>query len=61
VLFVRGIRRASALEGALLILLTPLWAFLAVGETMTGQAAVGGAIIFLAALARTWASLRGLT
>ena len=47
-LFVRAVRHVSALEGALLTLLeplfSPLWAFLMVGETL-GPLAVTGAIL----------------
>lgn len=47
-LFVRAVRHVSALEGALLTLLeplfSPLWAYLTVGETL-GPLAVSGAIL----------------
>lgn len=62
VLFIRGIRGVSALEGALLILLepllAPLWAFLAVGESMTRWAVLGGGLILGSTLARTLAAVR---
>jgi drug/metabolite transporter (DMT)-like permease len=49
VLFTRGIRGVSALEGSLLTLfepvLSPLWAFLIVGETLGPLALLGAAII----------------
>lgn len=52
VLFVRGIRSVSALEGALLILLEPLfspvWAFIGVGERLGPMAIAGGALIVTA-------------
>ena len=51
-LFTTGIRSVSALEGALLILfeplLSPLWAYFAVGETL-GPLALAGAGLILAA------------
>lgn len=59
-LFIRGIRGVSALEGALLILLepllTPVWAFFLVGEIMSGWAIAGGGLILGAALARSLAA-----
>lgn len=57
-LYVRGIRGVSALEGALLLylepVLSPLWAYLAIGERLTPPALAGGALIIGAALWRTW-------
>lgn len=58
ILFIRGIRGLSAMEGALLILLEPLlspvWAYFGVGEVMSGWGYVGGAVILGAALVRAW-------
>ncbi len=56
VLFVRGIRSISALEGSLLILLEPLfspvWAFIGVGERIGPIAIAGGALILAATVWR---------
>ena len=55
-LFIRGIRGVSALEGALLILfeplLSPLWAFLLVGERLGPLALLGAGLILGATLWR---------
>ena len=63
--FIRGIRGVSALEGALLILfepvLTPVWAFLLVGERL-GPMALAGALMIsgsTAYRAMTRARVRG--
>lgn len=59
--FIRGIRGVSALEGALLILfeplLSPVFAFLLVGERMSGWAMMGGVLILAAAGVRMAAAL----
>ena len=51
-LFIRGIRRTSALEGALLVLLepifSPLWAYLWVAETL-GPLSIAGALLIIGA------------
>lgn len=56
-LFLRGVSRTSALEASLLILLepllAPLFAFLAVGETMGPTALAGAALVLGAAVVRT--------
>lgn len=56
-LFLRGVTRTSALEAALLILLEPLlapiFAFLAVGETMGPTALIGAALVLGATVVRT--------
>ncbi|MEQ8278800.1 MAG: DMT family transporter [Deltaproteobacteria bacterium] len=61
-LYVRGIRELSAMEGALLVYLepvmSPVWAFLAVGERLTPLAILGGALIVGGAIWRTWYTTR---
>lgn len=56
VLFTRGLRRVTALEGSLLVLLepvlNPLWAWWAHGETPGPWAILGGAVILAAIAAR---------
>jgi drug/metabolite transporter (DMT)-like permease len=56
VLFVRGIRGVSALEGALLTLfeplLSPVWAFILVGETLGPKALLGACLILGATVVR---------
>jgi drug/metabolite transporter (DMT)-like permease len=60
-LFARGLRHVSAAEASLLVLLEPvlnaLWAFLFAGEQPGPFAVVGGAIVLLATLLRTAASV----
>jgi drug/metabolite transporter (DMT)-like permease len=62
VLFVRGIRAVSAMEGALLTLfeplLSPIWAFLFVGESLGPLALIGAALILAAMIWRVVASSR---
>jgi drug/metabolite transporter (DMT)-like permease len=57
VLFVRGLKSVPAAEASLLGMLeptfNPLWAYLGLGETPTGWAALGGAIVLTAVGART--------
>lgn len=61
-LYIRGIRELSALEGALLVYLepvmSPVWAFLAVGERLTPLALAGGALIVGGAIWRSWYATR---
>lgn len=56
VFFVRGIRGVSALEGALLTLfeplLSPVWAFILVGESLGPKALLGAALILGATAVR---------
>lgn len=60
VLFVRGVRGVSALEGSLLVLLEPLaspvWAFILVGERLGPLAILGAAVVLAATAWRTWAA-----
>lgn len=62
VLFVRGIRGVSALEGALLTLfeplLNPVWAFLLVGESLGPLALAGAALVLGATMLRVRASIK---
>ena len=55
-----GIRRVSALEASLFLLIepvfTPLWAWLLLGETPGSFAVAGGCLILGATLVRTWLS-----
>lgn len=61
-LFIRGIRGVSALEGALLVLveplLSPVFAFVLIGERMARWAVGGAMLILLGAGLRMGASLR---
>jgi drug/metabolite transporter (DMT)-like permease len=61
-LFVRGIRGVSALEGSLLILLeplfSPLWAFLLVGERIGALAIAGAVLVLISTLYRLRAAAR---
>lgn len=61
-LFVRGVIQTSALEASLLILveplLAPIFAFVAVGETIGATAAVGAALVLGATVVRTLALVR---
>jgi drug/metabolite transporter, DME family len=63
VFLTRGVRRVTALEVSLLLLLepvlNPLWALIVHGERPGPWAAVGGAIIILATAANTLAKGRG--
>jgi drug/metabolite transporter (DMT)-like permease len=65
VLFVRGIVGASAMEGALLTLieplLSPVWAFLFVGEAMGPLALAGAALVLGAMVWRVVAAQRAAT
>jgi drug/metabolite transporter (DMT)-like permease len=58
ILFTRGVRRVSALEASLLLLLepvlNPVWAWLVHGEEPSGWALAGGAIILGATAINTW-------
>jgi drug/metabolite transporter (DMT)-like permease len=62
VLFIRGIRGVSALEGSLLTLLEPLfspiWAFLLVGEALGPLALLGAALVLGATVLRVRATPR---
>jgi drug/metabolite transporter (DMT)-like permease len=57
ILFTRGVRRVSALEASLLLLLepvlNPVWAWLVHGEEPSGWALAGGAIILAATVINT--------
>jgi drug/metabolite transporter (DMT)-like permease len=59
----RGMREVTALEASLLLLMepvfTPIWAWLAVGETQTWAGLLGGAVIIAAVAANTL--LRGVS
>jgi drug/metabolite transporter, DME family len=61
-LFIRGIRGVSALEGALLTLfeplLSPVWAFLLLGERLGALALTGAALVLGATVLRVRASIR---
>jgi drug/metabolite transporter, DME family len=63
VLVIRGLRGVSALEGALLILLepimSPIWAFLLVGERLGPIAIAGAALVLLSTVWRTYATRAG--
>jgi DME family drug/metabolite transporter len=54
----KGIRSVSAMEAVVLLLsepaLNPVWAWLVHGETPAGLSIVGGALIFVAILAKSW-------
>lgn len=58
VFLTRAIPRVTALEASLVLLLepvlNPVWAWLLHGETVTGWALVGGAVILAATLHRAW-------
>ena len=62
VLFIRGIKGVSALEGVLLILLepllSPLWAYFMVGELMSRWAIAGSLVILSSTMVRTLVTLR---
>lgn len=57
-LYVRGVREVTALSGALLVylepVLSPIWAFLLVGERLTPYALAGGALIVGGAIWRAF-------
>lgn len=57
ILFVRGLSVVPAAEASLLGMLepafNPVWAFLGIGETPSGWAAAGGAVVLLAVAGRT--------
>lgn len=61
VLFIRGIRGVSALEGALLTLfeplLSPVWAFLIIGEALGSLALIGAGLILGATVLRVRATI----
>jgi drug/metabolite transporter (DMT)-like permease len=62
VFFLSAIRRVSAFEAAMLLLLepalNPLWAWLVHGEQPAAPALAGGALIFLATGLKAWLDLR---
>ncbi len=62
VFIVHGVRRVSALEVSLLVLLepvlNPIWSWLIHGETPTSYSLVGGALIVLATAVYTWTGSR---
>ena len=62
ILFIRGIRHVSALEGALIPvlepLLNPLWVVIGVGERPSIYSLVGGAIVLGAISWRAWRGTR---
>ncbi len=61
-LFVFGARRVTpvetALMGALEVPITPLWVWLAFGETPSGPTILGGAMVLAAVLGHIWWSAR---